>query len=49
MFTNVSPFPGITHITDAMGVSFTLIEGDDSALLFDAARILLPCADFAVN
>lgn len=36
MFTNVSPFPGITHITDAMGVSFTLIEGDDSALLFDA-------------
>ena len=36
MFTNCSPFPGITHITDAMGVSFTLIEGEDSALLFDA-------------
>lgn len=36
MFTNCRPFPGITHITDAMGVSFTLIEGGDSALLFDA-------------
>ena len=36
MFTSCSPFPGVTHITDAMGVSFTLIEGDDSALLFDA-------------
>ena len=36
MFTNCKPFPGITHITDAMGVSFTLIEGTDSALVFDA-------------
>ena len=36
MFTNCSPFPGIFHITDAMGVSFTLIEGSDSALVFDA-------------
>ena len=36
MFTCCRPFPGITHITDAMGVSFTLIEGEDSALLFDA-------------
>ena len=36
MFTECRPFPGITHITDAMGVSFTLIEGEDSALLFDA-------------
>ena len=36
MFTDCRPFPGITHITDAMGVSFTLIEGEDSALLFDA-------------
>ena len=36
MFTSCSPFPGITHITDAMGVSFTLIEGEDSALVFDA-------------
>ncbi len=35
-FTNCRPFPGVTHITDAMGVSFTLIEGEDSALLFDA-------------
>lgn len=36
MFTNCRPLPGITHITDSMGVSFTLIEGEDSALLFDA-------------
>ena len=28
-------FPGITHITDAMGVSFTLIEGWNRAILFD--------------
>ena len=28
--------PGITHITDAMGVSFTLIEGKRYAVLFDA-------------
>lgn len=28
-------FPGITHITDAMGVSFTLIEGGERAVLFD--------------
>ena len=36
MFTCVKAFPGVTHITDAMGVSFTLVEGEDSALLFDA-------------
>ena len=36
MFTCCRPFPGITHITDAMGVSLTLVEGEDSALLFDA-------------
>ena len=36
MFTSSRPFPGVTHITDAMGVSFTLIEGEDSALVFDA-------------
>ena len=35
MFTATEPFSGITHITDAMGVSFTLIEGSDRALLFD--------------
>ncbi len=35
MFTVCRPFPGVAHITDAMGVSFTLIEGKDSALLFD--------------
>ena len=35
MFKAITPFPGITHITDAMGVSFTLIEGTDRALLFD--------------
>ncbi len=36
MFTCSRPFPGITHITDAMGVSFTLIEGENSVLVFDA-------------
>ena len=36
MFTCCRPFPGVTHITDNMGVSFTLVEGEDSALLFDA-------------
>ena len=35
MFTSSVVFPGITHITDAMGVSFTLVEGRDSALLID--------------
>ena len=36
MFTVIRPFPGISHITDAMGVSFTLIEGVKRALLYDA-------------
>lgn len=36
MFTSIHPFPGVTHITDLMGVSFTLIEGTENALLFDA-------------
>ena len=35
MFETISPFPGVTHITDAMGVSFTLIEGTERAILFD--------------
>jgi Zn-dependent hydrolases, including glyoxylases len=35
MFSVVRPFRGITHITDAMGVCFTLIEGEERALLFD--------------
>ena len=35
MFSAVQVFPGVTHITDAMGVSFTLIEDDRKALLFD--------------
>ncbi len=46
MFTAFSPFPGITHMTDAMGVSFTLIEGEDSALLFDAGYGLEDVAVF---
>ena len=46
MFTAYSPFPGVTHITDAMGVSFTLVEGDDSALLFDAGYGLEDVAGF---
>ena len=36
MFHNLEVFPGIRHITDAMGVSFTLLEGRDRALLVDA-------------
>ena len=36
MFTACNPFPGVFHITDEMGVSFSLIEGEDSALVFDA-------------
>ena len=35
MFQTNQVFPGITHITDAMGVSFTLIEGREHAVLFD--------------
>lgn len=35
MFTAHEVFPGIHHITDAMGVSFTLIRGKDGAILFD--------------
>ena len=35
MFTTSRPLPGITHITDAMGVSFTLAEGRERAILFD--------------
>ena len=35
MFRTNRVFPGITHITDAMGVSFTLIEGAEKAVLFD--------------
>ena len=35
MFTSIHPYSGIAHITDNMGVSFTLIEGSDHALLFD--------------
>lgn len=35
MFRIEKPFPGVAHITDAMGVSFTLIEGENRAILFD--------------
>ena len=28
-------FPGVTHISDAMGVAMTLIEGSERAILFD--------------
>jgi len=34
-FSVIQPFPGVTHITDVMGVSFTLIEGCREAVLFD--------------
>ena len=36
VFRSIQPFPGVWHITDAMGVSFTLIEGEERAILFDA-------------
>ena len=36
MFTVNRVFPGVAHITDAMGVSMTLIGGEKEALLFDA-------------
>lgn len=35
MFRHVEVFPGVFHITDAMGVSFTMIEGKRKAVLFD--------------
>lgn len=35
MFLQHEVFPGVFHITDAMGVSFTLITGREKALLFD--------------
>ena len=35
MFTVNHVFPEIRHITDNMGVGFTLIEGADRAILFD--------------
>ena len=35
MFTANHVFPGICHITDAMGVSFTLLAGSERAILFD--------------
>ena len=35
MFKGNPVFPGINHITDAMGVSFTLIEGRERAVLYD--------------
>ena len=35
MFKASQVLPGVTHITDAMGVSFTLIEGEKKAVLFD--------------
>ena len=35
MFKSKQVLPGIWHITDAMGVSFTLLEGRKRAILFD--------------
>ena len=35
MFRPNQVAPGVTHIADAMGVCFTLIEGKNSAVLFD--------------
>ena len=36
MFSAKRILPGITHISEPMGVCFTLIEGTDRAILFDA-------------
>ena len=46
MFTAIRPFPRIAHITDNMGVSFTLIEGTDKALLFDTGYGLENVRDY---
>ena len=46
MFTSNRSFPGITHITDAMGVSFTLIEGKYKAILFDTGYGMENVADY---
>ena len=35
MFQIHHVFPGVTHITEKMGVGFTLIEGENRAILFD--------------
>ena len=35
MFSANQAFPGITHITEGMGVGFTLFEGSSRAVLFD--------------
>ena len=35
MFSVSRIYSGVSHITDAMGVSFTLIEGNEKAVLFD--------------
>ena len=46
MFTSVQVFPGVYHITDAMGVSFTLIAGSEKALVVDAGYGTEDCAAF---
>lgn len=45
-FRYVTPFPGIYHITDCMGVSMTLIEGKKEALLIDTGYGLENLRDF---
>ncbi len=49
MFTARKVFPGITQITDNMGVSFTLMEGEDSALLSDAGYGLEDVRKYAAS
>ena len=46
MFSSLEVFPGIHHITDAMGVSFTLIEGSERSLVVDAGYGMEDCAAF---
>ena len=46
MFSSYQADSGVFHITDAMGVSCTLIEGKESALLFDAGYGTENVADY---
>ena len=46
MFTSVEVFPNIHHITDAMGVSFTLIAGSKQALVVDTGYGTEDCAAY---
>lgn len=46
MFSTENVLPGVTHITDGMGVCFTLIAGTERALLFDTGYGMEDAAAF---